>query len=60
MNKAIAALSQRLSFGVHNHLNKEEAPFGFVETLAGVYEKPETPWSIEPTIWCGGQQLREF
>jgi hypothetical protein len=39
MNKAIAALSQRLSFGVHNHSDKEESSFGFVETLAGVYEK---------------------
>jgi hypothetical protein len=39
MNKAIMALSARLSFGVHNHLNKEETPYGFVETLAGVYEK---------------------
>jgi len=39
MNKAISALSARLSFGVHNHLNKEESSHGFVETLAGVYEK---------------------
>jgi hypothetical protein len=39
MNKAIAALSARLSFGVHNRLNNEETPHGFVETLAGVYEK---------------------
>jgi hypothetical protein len=39
MNKAIAALLARLSFGVHNHLNTEESSHGFVETLAGVYEK---------------------
>jgi hypothetical protein len=39
MNKAIAALSARLSFGTGRHLNKEELTYGFVETLAGVYEK---------------------
>jgi hypothetical protein len=39
MNKAIAALSTRLSCGIPNHLNNEETSRGFVETLASAYEK---------------------
>ncbi len=39
MNKAIAAITARLSYGATNHLGSDEMSHGFVETLAGAYEK---------------------
>jgi hypothetical protein len=39
MNKAITALLARLSFGTNHNSNETELSYGFVETLAGVYEK---------------------
>lgn len=39
MNKAITALSARLTYGANNNLDNKETSHGFVETLAGAYEK---------------------
>jgi hypothetical protein len=39
MNKAINALSARLSYGANDRLITDNPSRGFVETLAGVYEK---------------------
>ena len=39
MTRAITALLKRLSFGELSHVIRDERSHGFVETLAGAYEK---------------------
>jgi hypothetical protein len=39
MNKPLTALVSRLTYGDGDHAVREESSYGFVETLAGVYER---------------------